>query len=47
MRFVRLVTSLIAGIIAFIEVDLKKLVAMSTLRQLGLIIFILSLGDVF
>jgi len=47
MRFVRLVTSFIAGIIAFIEVDLKKLVAISTLRQLGLMIFILSLGDVF
>jgi len=47
MRFVSLVTSFIAGIIAFIEVDLKKLVAISTLRQLGLMIFILSLGDVF
>jgi len=40
-------TSFIAGIIAFIEVYLRGLVAMSTLRQLGLIIFILSLGDVF
>jgi len=47
MRFVRLSTSLIAGIMAFIEVDLRKLVAISTLRQLGLIMFILSLGDVF
>jgi len=47
IRFVRLITSFVAGIIAFIEVDLRKLVAISTLRQLGLIIFILSLGDVF
>jgi len=47
MRLVRLSTSFIAGVLAFIEVDLKKLVAISTLRQLGLMMFILSLGDVF
>lgn len=34
-----------AGLIAYFEKDLKKLVAISTLRQLGIIIFICSLGE--
>lgn len=46
-RVIRLLTSLFAGFIACYETDLKKLVAISTLSQLGLIIFIISLGDVF
>jgi len=33
-----------AGICSLIERDLKKVVAMSTLRQLGMIMYILSLG---
>jgi len=37
-------TTLIAGLCAFAEVDLKKVVAMSTMRQLGLIFTSLGLG---
>jgi len=37
-------TTLIAGLGAFVEVDLKKVVAMSTMRQLGLIFTSLGLG---
>lgn len=37
-------TMLIAGIGAMLEVDLKKIVALSTLRQLGLIVIRLSVG---
>ena len=44
--FICLITSLIAGFIACVEVDLKKLVAISTLRHLGLIMFILIFGRV-
>ncbi len=44
--FISILTSLIAGIIACVEPDLKKVVAMSTLSQLGLIIFIISLGEI-
>ncbi|KAL2711933.1 NADH dehydrogenase subunit 5 [Vespula squamosa] len=39
-------TILIAGFIANFECDLKKIIALSTLRQLGLIIRILRLGKV-
>jgi NADH:ubiquinone oxidoreductase subunit 5 (subunit L)/multisubunit Na+/H+ antiporter MnhA subunit len=39
-----LITILVAGFCAVIENDLKKIVAISTLRQLGIIIFILSVG---
>jgi len=35
---------LLAGVVASLERDLKKIVAISTLRQLGIIMFILSLG---
>lgn len=45
--YISLITSLTAGIMACIEVDLKKLVAISTLRQLGIIISSLSLGCFF
>lgn len=37
-------TMCIAGISAYYEVDIKKVVALSTLRQLGVIIFSLRLG---
>merc|ERR1719189_1749521 len=34
-----------AGITAIIEIDMKKIIALSTLRQLGIIILILGLGN--
>lgn len=37
-------TIIIAGISALFEYDLKKIIALSTLRQLGLIIFVLGLN---
>jgi NADH-ubiquinone oxidoreductase chain 5 len=37
-------TILIAGISAIGEVDIKKIIALSTLRQLGLIFFVLGIG---
>lgn len=42
--FLAVFTIFISGLIANLEVDLKKIIALSTLRQLGLIIIILSLG---
>lgn len=45
--WISLLTCLGAGIIACYENDLKKLVAMSTLSQLGLIVFVYSLGEVY
>lgn len=45
--FIFLMTSLSAGVFACLEVDLKRLVAMSTLSQLGLMITALSLGHLF
>lgn len=44
LLFIGGLTILIAGICANFEFDLKKIIALSTLRQLGLIIRILSLG---
>jgi len=41
------ITLLIAGLGAGFEVDLKKVIALSTLRQLGIIILILSVGGYF
>ena len=37
-------TMLIAGLVACLEVDLKKVIAISTLSQLGLMIFVLGVG---
>ncbi|XP_035733905.1 NADH-ubiquinone oxidoreductase chain 5-like [Vespa mandarinia] len=44
--FISRCTIIIAGLIANFENDLKKIIALSTLRQLGLIIRILRLGEV-
>lgn len=43
--FVGVITIFIAGLGANYEYDLKKIIALSTLRQLGLIIRVLALGD--
>lgn len=45
LLILRVVTSFMAGISANYEYDLKKIIALSTLRQLGLIIRILFVGD--
>lgn len=42
-----MLTCLGSGLIACCENDLKKLVAISTLSQLGLMIFVYSFGEVF
>lgn len=42
--FLAVFTIFMAGLIANLEVDLKKIIALSTLSQLGLIIIILRLG---
>jgi len=44
LRILSLTTMLVRGVRANLEIDFKKIVAMSTLRQLGIIIFTLSLG---
>lgn len=41
---VGLVTRVVAGISAILEVDIKKIIALSTLRQLGVIATALGLG---
>lgn len=45
VSFLSRMTMLLAGLSACLETDLKKVVAMSTLRQLGLMFFVLSLGE--
>lgn len=44
LRTVFLFTMVLAGVCATLEKDFKKVVAMSTLRQLGIMMFILSVG---
>merc|ERR1711978_612883 len=39
------ITIVIAGITAIIEIDIKKIIALSTLRQLGIIMLILGSGN--
>nr|YP_010269867.1 NADH dehydrogenase subunit 5 [Orthotomicus erosus]UJX85642.1 NADH dehydrogenase subunit 5 [Orthotomicus erosus] len=45
LLFVSLLTMFMAGIAANFEYDLKKIIALSTLSQLGLMMTILSLGE--
>ena len=40
-----ILTIIIAGITAIIEIDIKKIIALSTLRQLGIMIIILGAGS--
>jgi NADH-ubiquinone oxidoreductase chain 5 len=42
--FFSLGTMVLAGFCACIEEDYKKVIAMSTLRQLGIMLFVLSVG---
>nr|AML26153.1 NADH dehydrogenase subunit 5 [Scolytinae sp. BMNH 1274282] len=44
IMFISLFTMFMAGLCANFEYDLKKIIALSTLSQLGMMIFILSLG---
>ena len=46
LLFISSITILISGLIANFECDLKKIIALSTLRQLGLIIRILRIGNI-
>jgi len=39
-----LITMILAGLVACVEIDLKKVIAMSTLSQLGVMLFSLSLS---
>ena len=45
MFILGLITIIIAGISAFFEIDIKKIVALSTLSQLGLIIITIGLNS--
>jgi NADH-ubiquinone oxidoreductase chain 5 len=45
VRFFSLMTMALAGFCACLESDFKKIVAISTLRQLGLMVYVLSVGS--
>ena len=45
LLLIGMITIIIAGITAMIEMDIKKIIALSTLRQLGIIILILGIGN--
>ena len=45
LLLIGIITIIIAGVTAIIEIDIKKIIALSTLRQLGIIILILGLGN--
>lgn len=44
LLFMSVLTMFVSGLSALFEIDLKKIIAFSTLRQLGVIMLILSLG---
>nr|UOK09679.1 NADH dehydrogenase subunit 5 [Pyemotes zhonghuajia] len=46
LNLLGLLTMLVGGFMAIMELDMKKIVAFSTLSQLGMMIFILSVGEV-
>jgi len=43
-RILSVFTMVLAGYVAWVEVDFKKVVAMSTLSQLGFILYVLRIG---
>merc|ERR1712025_828157 len=45
LLLIGIITMIIAGFTAIIEIDIKKIIALSTLRQLGIIILILGIGN--
>ena len=45
LRILGMLTIIIAGITAIVEIDIKKVIALSTLRQLGIIMIILGMGN--
>ena len=45
LRILGILTIIIAGVSAIVEIDIKKVIALSTLRQLGIIIIILGIGN--
>ena len=45
LLLIGIITMIIAGITAIIEIDIKKIIALSTLSQLGIIILILGIGN--
>ena len=45
LLLIGIITIIIAGITAIIEIDIKKIIALSTLRQLGIIMLILGIGN--
>lgn len=45
LRVLGILTMIIAGITAIMEIDIKKIIALSTLRQLGIIMIILGMGN--
>ena len=46
ISLIRLFTIGVGGFLAIIELDFKKVIAFSTLRQLGLLVFILRFGEI-
>merc|ERR1711893_507761 len=45
LLLIGIITIIIAGFTAMGEIDMKKIIALSTLRQLGIIILILGIGN--
>lgn len=45
LLLIGIITIIMAGITAIIEIDIKKIIALSTLSQLGIIIIVLGLGN--
>uniref|UniRef100_A0AAU6QDM0 NADH:ubiquinone reductase (H(+)-translocating) n=1 Tax=Sperchon placodermus TaxID=3136837 RepID=A0AAU6QDM0_9ACAR len=43
--FISIMTMFFSGFLAFFEMDMKSVVAMSTLSQLGMMMFVISLGE--
>lgn len=47
MFFFGLITMFIAGMVAVFEVDIRRIIALSTLSQLGMMVMVIGLGGVY